>query len=92
MQDKELKMKLMELLMSEMDEMAVSKLKKPEEPMALEVEMEAKELPMDELSAKMEEKMSGELPSEPSMPEDDEEDYGGSRLMEKLKALKKPKM
>lgn len=91
MQDQDIKMKLMELLMSEMDDMAVSKLKKPEEPMALEVEMEAKELPMDELSSKIEEKMSPAMAAEPEM-EDDEEDYGGSRLMEKLKALKSKKM
>ena len=90
MQDQDLKMKLMELLMSEMDDMAVSKFKKPEEPVALEVEMEAKELPMEELESKMEQKMSGEMPVE--MPEDDEEDYGGSRLMEKLKAIKSKKM
>ena len=87
--DQEIKMRLLELLMEDMDEMAVSKLKKPsEEPMAVEVEMEAKEMPMDELKGKMEEKMS--MP-EPEMPEDDE-DYGDSRLMEKLKALKSKKM
>lgn len=86
MQDQELKMKLMELLMDDMDEMAVSKLRKPEEPMALEVEMEAKELPMDELEQKISDKMS------PEMPVEDEEDYGGSRLMEKLKAIKSKKM
>lgn len=82
--DSEIKAKLLELLMSEMDDVAVSKLKKPEPPVAMEVEMEAKEVSPEEIKEKM-------MPSEePEM--ESEDDYEDSRLMQRLKELKAKKM
>jgi hypothetical protein len=98
--EKELKLKLLEQLMEEMDEAALkSKLPKEkammedkpeviEEPMAKIVE--EKVVPLDEAKEEVMEKLE-EAQSEESEMEDEDEDYG-SDLLRRIKEAKKKKL
>jgi len=92
--EKEIKMQLLEKLMGEMDQYAGSKFSPKSEPKVEVTEVEQKEMPMSEVQDMMKDKMSMSS-EEPSMEmeesEDESEDYGDSRLMDKLKALKAKK-
>ena len=94
LKDKELKMKLLQLLMDDMDEKVMSEVAK-KEPTVKVVKHSEEEVPMSDVEDEMKEKlmeMSEELPEEEMEAESDEddEDYG-SRLMERLQKNKKSK-
>jgi len=96
-EDKELKEKLLEMLMEDMDSAISSKLKPKSklEPMMEVVEIK-KESVEPELSLEKEdsEDSEKELPESSMMvekEEEEDEDYGDSRLMQKLKELKAKK-
>ena len=84
--EKEMKMKLLEELMDIMDSKVVEKLKPSDKVQVTEIE--SKEMPIEDLEAKIEDKLAPK--EEPEIQEEDE-DYGDSRLMQKLMALKKKK-
>lgn len=91
--EKEIKMQLLEKLMGEMDQYAGNKFSPKSEPKVEVTEVEQKEMPMSEVQDMMKDKMSmsSEEPSMEMEDEDDSEDFGDSRLMDKLKALKAKK-
>lgn len=98
--DKELKMELLQKLMDEMDDGMAKRLpmkKRMEEAMASEDEpmavVEEKQvMPLDDAQELVEDKL--EAASEEPQEDEDDEDYGGSRLMAKIKEarLKKKMM
>lgn len=101
--DMELKKKLLEMLMADMDKAEVSKIKPKAEPVAIIEKTESEVIPADELKDKIKESIGGVLEAKPEeeAPEADEEedeeveeldDLGGSsRMMEKLKEMKRLK-
>lgn len=107
--DKELKIKLLEELMAEMDETSLSKFKKkdeimPDDGMVKVKEVKVDEVPADKAPGMIKEKIM-EAMKKDGMSEDEDEDmemeamggddseeddeYEGSDLMKRLKALKK---
>ena len=103
--DKKIKMELLEKLMGEMDDFSASKLKK-DEPKVGVMEVSAKEMPLKDMKDMMKEKMEekDESPEEKAeeiahpeleqaeLPqEESDEDYGDSRMMQKLMELKRNK-
>ena len=72
--EKQLKMDLLEKLMSEMEDHSIKRLKKSE-PKVEVTELEQKEMPLSELKEMMTDKMSADEPVEES--EEDEEDKEG---------------
>lgn len=98
--DKELKMKLLQELMDEMDETSMTKFKKgddimPEGGMVKVKEVKEDIVPASKASSMIEEKMAEAMKKDgmesegEEMEEEDEDEYEGSSLMQKLKALKK---
>ena len=97
MNEREIKMKLLEALMDEMDESSSTKLKK--EPVVQVKEVEEKEMPLSEAKDMIKEKMMGaESEEQPGVcsecekePCECEEDDMGSDLMRRLKEIRKAK-
>jgi hypothetical protein len=104
MMDKELKMKLLEQLMAEMDDTSMKKFSKddlimPEGDEMVKVkEVKVDEVPMSKAPGMLKEKIAEAMKKdsedddmEMAMEDEDEEDdeYEGSSLMKRLKALKK---
>lgn len=91
--DREIKMKLLEALMDEMDEASLSRLKK--EPMVNVKKVEEKEMPLEDAKDMIKEKMlSSEAPESEEVIEveqEDEEDDFGSDLMRRLREAKMKK-
>lgn len=96
MMDKELKMKLLEELMKEMDDSSLSSFKKKDEimpdgeEMVKVKEVKVDEVPMSKAPGMIEEKIAEAMEKDGEEDMDEEEDeYEGSDLMKRLKALKK---
>lgn len=102
--DIDIKKKLLELLMADMDKAEVSKIKPKAEPVAIIEKTESEVIPADELKDKIKESIGGVLEAKPEIESEDDEDEeeveveseeddlgGSSRLMEKLKEIKRLK-
>lgn len=100
--EKELKMKLLEQLMEEMDGYSAKRLKPEEEPMVEVVEQSREEMPLEDAEAMLKDKLMGdseeedeemvELPSEEAMmdeDEDDEDEEYSSNMMRRMQELRK---
>lgn len=100
--EKELKMKLLEQLMAEMDGSIGKKLGPKEEPIVEVESYESKEMPMSDAEEMLKDKLMGkeeeseeemeEIPSEEAMmdEEEDDDDYS-SNMMRRLQELRKKK-
>lgn len=92
--DMEIKKKLLEMLMGDMDKAEASKLKPKSEPVAIVETTESEVIPTGELKDKVKSLMSKEPQEKEDVTEemeDEDEDMEGSRLMEKLKEIKRMK-
>ena len=101
--EKELKMKLLEQLMEEMDGYSAKRLKPEEEPMVEVVEQSREEMPLEDAEAMLKDKLMGdseeedeemsELPSEEDMmdedEDDDEDEEYSSNMMRRMQELRK---
>lgn len=101
--EQEMKLKLLEQLMEEMDEAVASKIKpKKEEPSVLVKEVKQEEMPISDAKDMIKEKLmmpEAEMMEEeekPMMPEmedmEEDEDEEDSRVMSKLRELKEKRM
>ena len=102
--EKELKMKLLEQLMEEMDGYSAKRLKPSEEPMVEVIEQSREEMPIEDAEEMLKKKLMGdseeeeeeemeEMPSEEALmdedeDEEDDEDYS-SNMMRRMQELRK---